>query len=90
MNTLLVSYDLIAPDRNYESVRGFLESHVNWAKPVQSLYLVKANKTAESLRNELNAYLDTNDKVIVVDVTKDAAAWKGLSDQISSWIKANI
>ena len=90
MNHLLVSYDLIAPGRNYESIRGFLESHVNWAKPVQSLYLVKANKTAESLRNELNAYLDTNDKVIVVDVTKDAAAWKGLSDQISSWIKANI
>lgn len=90
MNTLLVSYDLIAPGRNYEPLRGFLESHLNWAKPVQSLYLIKANKTAELLRNDLNAYLDVNDKIIVIDVTKDTAAWKGLSTELTNWIKANI
>lgn len=90
MNTLLISYDLISPGRNYEPLRGFLESHSYWAKPVQSLYLVKSNKSAESLRNDLAPFLDINDKIIVVDVTKDAAAWKGLSDKVSNWIIDNL
>lgn len=90
MNTLLVSYDLITPGRNYEPLRKFLESHSSWAKPVQSLYMVKSSKSAESLRNDLTPFLDTNDKIIVIDVTSDAAAWKGLSEKVSDWIKKNL
>ena len=89
MHTLLISYDLIAPGRNYESIRGFLESH-DWTKPVQSLYLIKTSQTAKELLDSLNHFLDPNDKVIVVDVTKNSTAWKGLADKASNWIKQNL
>jgi hypothetical protein len=91
MNTLMISYDLIAPGRGYEALRNFIESpYSKWAKPVESLYLIKTNKTAEAYRNELQSYLDTNDKVIVIDVTGKEAAWKGLPDTVSNWIKSNL
>jgi len=86
----MISYDLIAPGRGYEALRSFLESHSYWAKPVESLYLVKTNKSAEVFRNDLLNYLDTNDKVIVIDVTGRASAWKGLPDKVSNWIKSNL
>ena len=90
MNTLLVSYDLIAPSRNYEPLREFLESHSSWAKPVQSLYLVKSSKSAKLLRNDLTSFLDTNDKIIVINVTSDGAACTGLGEKGSDWIKNNL
>lgn len=90
MNTLMISYDLIAPGRGYETLRSFIESHSKWAKPVESLYLVKTTKNAETLRNDLLSYLDTNDKVIVIDVTGKSSAWKGLPDKVSNWIKSNL
>lgn len=90
MNTLMISYDLIAPGRGYEALRTFIESHSSWAKPVESLYLIKTSKTAKELKNDLLNYLDTNDKAIVIDVTADAASWKGLSDKVSNWIHSNL
>lgn len=90
MNTLMISYDLIAPGRGYEALRSFIESHSKWAKPVESLYLIKTHKSAKDLKTELLSYLDTNDKVIVIDVTGDGASWKGLSDKVSDWIHSNL
>jgi len=90
MNTLLVTYDLIAPGRNYDPLWSFLESHSYWAKPVRSVYLIKTTQGAESFRNSVQTHIDSNDKVFVVNVTSDEAAWVNLGDTVSKWIKSNL
>lgn len=90
MNTLLVTYDLIAPGRDYSRLQNFLESHSSWAKPVRSVYLIKTARSPEQFRNDVGSYIDRNDKLIVIDVTGDGAAWLNLSEDISSWILKNL
>jgi hypothetical protein len=38
-------------------------------KPLQTVYLVRTSKTAGQIRDDLLSRVDTNDKVLVVQVT---------------------
>ncbi|MFA6466765.1 MAG: CRISPR-associated protein Cas2 [Patescibacteria group bacterium] len=90
MNTFLVSYDLIRPGKDYSTLHHHLKSYSNWAKPLESLWLIKSSLTAEQLRNTVQQYLDANDKILIIDVTDRAAAWKNLGVNVSTWIKNNL
>ncbi len=90
MNTLLVSYDLVAPGKDYEPLWDFLKSHNSWATPLLSVYLVKSQQTASDFLDSVRRHVDSNDKVIVIDVTGDTAAWVNLDPKVSEWIKSNI
>jgi hypothetical protein len=91
MNTLLISYDLISPGKSYQPLWDYLESFA-FAKPLRSVYLIKNSQSAEQFRNTLysNHLLDHNDKVVVVNVTNDSAAWKNLPESVGTWIKSNL
>lgn len=90
MRTHLISYDLVAPGRNYETLYDFLKSFGTRAKPLESLYLVRTSLSAKEVRDKIKSYIDTNDKVLVIDVTGDASAWKGLPDSTGAWIKKHM
>jgi len=82
MRRLLISYDLIRPGQDYDDLIEHLESYRH-AKPLYSVWLIVTNKSVETIRNELkDKLLDKNDKVIVVDITGDAASWSNVSDWI--------
>lgn len=90
MYTHLISYDLIKPHKDYVSLIAFLKNYDSWAKPLESVWLVKNNLTAEQTRNQIQQHVDANDKVFVVTVTKESAAWVNLPDQVSTWIKSSL
>lgn len=89
-NTILVSYDLMAPGKNYENLISFLKTFYSWAKPLESVWLIKTSSTAEQVRDELLNHVDKNDELVVIDVTKKSAAWFNLGDKVSDWIKNNL
>lgn len=91
MSTLLVSYDLQAPDKDYKKLWEHLKSYKGWAKPLESFWLIKTSSTPKQIRDLIrDYYVDRNDKIFVVDVTDRTAAWNNLSDKISDWIKNNL
>jgi hypothetical protein len=90
MAVLLVSYDLTAPGRNYDDLIEAIKSHNGWAHPLKSVWFVSTQLTPAQLRDELKATMDSNDKILVVDTTNDPAAWSGLPDDVSAWIKKNL
>ncbi len=91
MNTLLVTYDLLTPGKDYDRLWSFLESQTNWAKPVRSVYLTKTHQSASDFRDSLMSYIDRNDKALVIDVTSDVAGWTtSLGTSITNWIKTNL
>lgn len=90
MNTILVSYDLIAPGRDYKTLHEHLKSYRTWAKPLESLWLIKTSFSASEIRDKVTLYLDSNDRLFVINVTGQESAWRNLPDKVSRWIKDNL
>ncbi|MFA6171023.1 MAG: CRISPR-associated protein Cas2 [Patescibacteria group bacterium] len=86
MNTILISYDLRAPGKDYSSLWNYLESFKNWAKPLESVWLIRTTYNAERFRNDALNHIDWNDKIFVVDVTSRPSAWKNLTAEVVGWI----
>lgn len=91
MNTLLISYDLGVPETSddYKTVIDYIKSH-NWAKPLQSLWLIKTNKESATVRDELESITDTNDRILVVDITGDGWATARVPAEVTEWMKNNV
>jgi hypothetical protein len=90
MSIQLISYDLIKPNKDYTQLITFLKTYTSWARPLESVWLVKNNLTAEETRNQIQQHTDKDDKVIVVTVSGDSAAWVNLPKDVSDWIKSNL
>lgn len=90
MNTHLVSYDLRQPGRNYDSLHEHLKAYGTWAKPLESLWLIKTELDADSVLQAAKLHVDLNDELLVIDVTGDGAAWRGLDKKVSDWIQNNL
>lgn len=86
-NNLIITYDLNKSDKNYEGVFEAIKSLGNWAKYQKSAWYVNSSHTASQARDIVWAKMDSNDSLMVVDATNNQAAWNGLSDQVSTYIK---
>lgn len=91
MKTMLVGYDLNRPGQNYGDLIDRLKEFPGWWHHLDSTWIVKTDKTHVQVRDELKQHLlDSNDELLVVDITGDAAAWCGFSDRASTWLKSNL
>lgn len=70
-NNLFVSYDLIAPGQNYETIELAIKALGTAVKVHYSLYYVKATYSPEEAAKQVRAVMDQNDKLIVIEA-KDA------------------
>jgi len=92
MNTLIISYDLGLPEtyEDYKFLIKYIKSYPNWAKPLQSVWLIRTTKTSGQVRDEIKAKIDSNDKVLVMDVTKTGWATFNVSKEVTDWMKKNL
>ncbi|GMX58518.1 MAG: hypothetical protein MCSN_1720 [Candidatus Microsyncoccus archaeolyticus] len=92
MKTFLISYDLGAPEttEDYGKVIASIKSLDDWAKPLYSVWLVKSDKTASQIRDQINKETDTNDKLLVIDVSGAGWATSGISNEVTDWMKNNL
>lgn len=85
----IVSYDLVEPGQQYKDLINLIKQEKAWARLGGSAYLVESTLSAVELRDRYKGVLDGNDKLYVGQATTPAA-WYGLSDQVSEWIKNNL
>lgn len=92
MNTFLISYDLGLPETydDYIILIQYIKSHYAWAKPLQSVWLIKTNKTASQIIDEIKDRIDANDKVLVIDVTRASWATFNVSKEVTDWMRDNL
>lgn len=89
MAIYIVSYDLRAPGRNYESLYKTLKSTGSFAHPLESFWLVEVEMTAGPLRDALKVHMDKNDGLAVIEFTPPADwALAGINKPSSDWIQA--
>lgn len=85
---LIISYDLTNPGQNYEALVKLIKAHGTWARLGGSAYLIFTEATPVSVRDNLKAALDRNDK-LYVGVAPAPSAWTGMSEEISNWLQEN-
>ena len=88
MNSIILSYDLRAPGRNYDALYEKIKAFPHWAKITESTWLLKTNKTCVQVRDEIASVVDSNDRVFVTKSTGDAA-WKNVICD-SNYLKENL
>lgn len=89
MTAYIISYDLSQPGQNYENLLKAIKSYGNWAMLGGSAYIIISDSSPVQIRDNLNKELDLNDKLYVGVVTSPAA-WIGISDEVSDWLKKNL
>lgn len=88
-NNLFISYDLNAPGQNYERVIAAIKSTGNWAKAQKSFWYVSSELTAEQVLARVWAVMDPTDSLIVINVTRQNAAWQNLSPMVGDHIQTH-
>lgn len=88
MKTYLVSYDLIKSDSTIEYSRliNGIKSYKYWAKPLESLWLIKTDATRLQIMTYLKTFIDTNDHLLVIEITNNWIAYN-LSRAVIDWMK---
>jgi hypothetical protein len=76
MGKYLVSYDLDKPGQDYSRLISEIE-RLGGVRVLYSEWLLRSNANAEQLRDHLWAFIDSNDMLLVVTLTGEAA-WTGL------------
>lgn len=88
MARYMISYDLHSPTNNREAVQKAIESLGSWCKYLTTTYLVSTNKTISDLQEICAKPLDSNDRMIICEITGSIHGW--LSDEQWNWIHENI
>ena len=81
-----ISYDLHKPGRDYTSLYTAIKALGNWCHPLDSTWFVVSSLTTAEIRDRLGTYMDYSDSLIVAQMS-GAAAWRGLSQQVTDWLK---
>lgn len=86
-NNLHISYDLIAPEKNYDAVIAAIKSLGDWAKIHRSFWRVDSSYTASEAVDIIRKSADANDMIYVVDATNNVASWVKLHSDAAKHIQ---
>lgn len=91
MKTYLISYDLLNKGiYDYEILIDHIKTYSYWAKPLESVWFIKTEKSVSSVRDELKSYAAEKDKILVIDVTGANWGTSFLSKKVTDWMKENL
>jgi len=92
IKSFLVSYDLGGPESSsdYRALIDKIKSY-HWCKPLESLWLITVEgEDCSDIRDELKNYLDSNDKLLIIDVTGSDWATRNINSKVTDWMKHNL
>ncbi|KKQ91293.1 MAG: hypothetical protein UT17_C0012G0003 [Candidatus Woesebacteria bacterium GW2011_GWB1_39_10] len=91
MKTYLISYDLIKPETSPEYTRliNLIKTAKFWAKPLESVWLIKSPLGSMEILNQLRTAMDSNDKILVIEITNNWASLN-LPQQVTEWMKQGL
>ena len=88
MSLFLVSYDLKAPSRDYESLYTTLKTATSWWHYLESTWILYTSESLSSWNDKLHAVMDDNDNLFIVDITGQSRnGW--LSKKAWEWLRTH-
>ena len=89
MGTYLIGYDLNKPSQNYDELHEAIKSLGAWWHHLDSTWIGKHDGPSTTIRDYLKPYIDSNDELLVVKLTGEAA-WTGFNQRGSDWLRENL
>ena len=89
MAAYIVTYDLSLPGRGYSDLYSRMRSFGKWAAITESSWMIVTNQSSVQIRDYLSPTIDDNDKLFVGGPVNQAA-WIGLSQDVSDWLRDNL
>lgn len=90
LNSYLIGYDLNKSGQNYSQLIQKIKELANgYWHHLDSTWIIKHSGPAADIRDALAPFIDSNDEILVVKLTREAA-WKGFNTSGSEWIKAHL
>lgn len=89
MATYIITYDLNKAGQDYESLESAIKAYGTWAKIATTTYVIVSSDSASDIRDYLKGQIDKNDELFVGKLSGEAA-WSGLGDKVSTWLKENL
>lgn len=83
-----ISYDL-RKQRNYEALFECIKAYGAWCHALESTWVISTSQSAAQVRDNLRLAMDGDDGLLVTRLSGEAA-WYGLSETISTWLKAQL
>ncbi len=81
-----INYDLKKPGQDYTSLHEAIKACGPWWHHLGSTWLVDTSLGAAGIWQKLAPHVDTNDRVLVIGLSRDYQGW--LSQEAWDWIHA--
>ncbi len=88
MTCYIISYDLRAPNRDYDSLYTAIKQYSRWARINESVWAVVTDSSAMQIRDNLKSQMDGNDRLFVIKSGVEAA-WSNAICK-NQWLKENL
>jgi hypothetical protein len=89
--SILIAYDVHpATGPVYDNLVQAIQLMGAWWHHLETVWIVRSEKTPEEIRDILKVYLGADDQLLVLDISGDRAGWVGVSDAGSRWLEDNI
>ncbi|HFK5575261.1 TPA: hypothetical protein ACG0AX_003636 [Elizabethkingia anophelis] len=86
----IISYDLNKTGQDYKTLKEKIEELANgYWHHLDSTWIIFSSKTAKQICSELKKCIDSNDELLVVEITKNAD-WIGFNKSGTDWLEKHI
>lgn len=73
MSAKIITYDLRKVGQDYKSLIDEIKKYSNCVKITESCWAITSDNSSEIIAKNLISYIDSNDRLFVGELTKDAA-----------------
>lgn len=87
-NCFIISYDLCSLNRDYNHLYSAIKSFGTWGRLTESTWAIVTDSTVVQIRNFLMAFIDNDDRLIVIKGGKEAAWVRTIAD--NNWVQQNL
>jgi hypothetical protein len=86
----LIGYNLTKTGQDYSTlIAKIKEIATGWWHCLDSIFIIRTDQNAVQIRDILKEYIDSNDELLVVKLSGDAA-WTGFNATCSGWLKNHL
>lgn len=89
MKSYFIGYDLNKTGQDYKELIEQIKKLGAWWHCLDSTWIIKTDMTAVQIRDILKPKIDSNDELLVVKLSGEAA-WTGFDENCSSWLRNNL
>lgn len=91
MANILIGYDLNKAGKDYANLINAIKSlGPDWWHCLDSTWIIRTTLSAIAVRDSLAGHIDSNDEILVINITGAEAAWTGFNADCSTWLKSNL